>query len=79
MRPPQPAVYLFVLEVSRAAAESGYLRVVCETLIEELDRLPGDARTQIGFITFDSALHFYSLAENLSQPHMMVVGDIDGK
>jgi hypothetical protein len=24
-------------------------------------RLPGDERTMVGFITFDSALHFYSL------------------
>jgi protein transport protein SEC24 len=79
LRPPQPAVYLFVLEVSRAATESGYLTIVCETLLEELDKLPGDSRTQIGFLTFDSTLHFYGLSENLSQPHMMVVSDIDGK
>ncbi|KAF4526569.1 hypothetical protein B566_EDAN009585 [Ephemera danica] len=64
-------------EIKSAATESGYLNVVCETLLEELDRLPGDSRTQIGFLTFDSTLHFYSLNESLSQPHMMIVSDVD--
>lgn len=79
VRPPQPAVYLFVLEVSRAAVETGYLKLVCDILLEELENLPGDSRTQIGFITYDSAIHFYELAEDAQQPHMMVVSDIDGQ
>lgn len=78
LRPPQPAVYLFLLDVSRLAVESGYLQLVCETLLAELDRLPGDGRTSVGFITYDSAVHFYSLAEGLSVPQQMVVMDIDG-
>ncbi|CAH0561276.1 unnamed protein product [Brassicogethes aeneus] len=77
LRPPQPAVYLFLLDVSRMAVESGYLVSVCSILLEELKNLPGDARTQIGFIAYDSALHFFSLAEGLSQPHEMTVLDVD--
>ena len=42
-------------------------------------RLPGDSRTRIGFMTFDSTIHFYNLQEGLSQPQMMIVSDIDGK
>ena len=34
LRPPQPAVYLFLLDVSRAALESGYLRAACDALID---------------------------------------------
>lgn len=41
-------------------------------------RLPGDSRTKIGFLTFDSTIHFYNLQEGLSQPQMLVVSDIDG-
>ena len=52
LRPPQPAVYLFLLDVSRAALETGYLRTFCDTLMDELDKLPGDGRTQVGFITY---------------------------
>ncbi|XP_042567263.1 protein transport protein Sec24A-like [Cyprinus carpio] len=77
LRPPQPAVYLFVLDVSHNAVETGYLDVVCQTLLDSLDSLPGDARTKIGFITFDSNIHFYNMQEGLSQPQMLIVSDID--
>ncbi|KFP26054.1 Protein transport protein Sec24B, partial [Colius striatus] len=42
-----------------------------------LFRLPGDSRTRIGFITFDSTVQFYNLQEGLSQPQMLIVSDID--
>ncbi|NXW32127.1 SC24B protein, partial [Phaetusa simplex] len=77
LRPPQPAVYLFVLDVSHNAVEAGYLTIVCESLLENLDKLPGDSRTRIGFITFDSTVQFYNLQEGLSQPQMLIVSDID--
>ncbi|XP_055484087.1 protein transport protein Sec24B isoform X4 [Psammomys obesus] len=77
LRPPQPAVYLFVLDVSHNAVEGGYLTVLCQSLLENLDKLPGDSRTRIGFMTFDSTIHFYNLQEGLSQPQMLIVSDID--
>ncbi|XP_031654303.1 protein transport protein Sec24B-like isoform X2 [Oncorhynchus kisutch] len=77
LRPPQPAVYLFVLDVSHNAVEGGYLNVFCHTLLENLDKMPGDTRTRVGFITFNSTIHFYNLHESLSQPQMLVVSDID--
>ncbi|XP_048022595.1 protein transport protein Sec24A isoform X2 [Megalobrama amblycephala] len=77
LRPPQPAVYLFVLDVSHNAVETGYLDVVCQSLLDNLDSLPGDTRMKIGFITFDSTIHFYNLQEGLSQPQMLIVSDID--
>uniref|UniRef100_H3ALJ2 SEC24 homolog A, COPII coat complex component n=1 Tax=Latimeria chalumnae TaxID=7897 RepID=H3ALJ2_LATCH len=40
--------------------------------------LPGDSRTKIAFITYDSMIHFYSFQEGASQPQMLVVSDIDG-
>ncbi|XP_053995465.1 protein transport protein Sec24B [Hylaeus anthracinus] len=77
LRPPQPAVYLFVLDVSRLAVESGYLKIVCNVISEELSRLPGDGRTQIGFLAVDSAIHFFSIPDNVSQPQEMIMLDID--
>ncbi|XP_052430571.1 protein transport protein Sec24B isoform X3 [Carassius gibelio] len=77
LRPPQPAVYLFLLDVSHNAVESGYLNVFCQSLLDNLEKLPGDTRTHIGFVTFDSTVHFYNLQEGLSQPQMLVVSDID--
>ncbi|XP_003490260.1 protein transport protein Sec24B isoform X1 [Bombus vosnesenskii] len=77
LRPPQPAVYLFVLDVSRLAVESGYLTIVCNVISEELSRLPGDSRTQIGFLAVDSAIHFFGIPDNVSQPQEMIMLDID--
>uniref|UniRef100_A0A8C5SH44 SEC24 homolog B, COPII coat complex component n=1 Tax=Laticauda laticaudata TaxID=8630 RepID=A0A8C5SH44_LATLA len=77
LRPPQPAIYLFVFDVSHNAIEAGYLEVVCQSLLENLDKLPGDTRTKIGFITFDSTVQFYNLQEGLSQPQMLIVSEID--
>nr|NVI77939.1 Sec24AB ortholog [Cucujiformia] len=77
LRPPQPAIYLFLLDISRLAVECGYLSVFCKILLEELDNIPGDSRMQIGFLAYDSSLHFFSLSEGLNQPHEMVVLDID--
>ncbi|KAG5450273.1 Protein transport protein Sec24B [Clonorchis sinensis] len=61
LRPPQPATYLFCFDVSRSAIATGYLRFTCERLVNALNKIPGDCRRQIGFITFDSAIHFYKL------------------
>lgn len=77
LRPPQPAAYLFVLDVSHGAIRTGYLSSFCKVLLEELDNIPGDGRTQVGFVTFDSSVHFYNLGEGLSQPQMLLVSDID--
>ncbi|XP_044060302.1 protein transport protein Sec24B isoform X5 [Siniperca chuatsi] len=77
LRPPQPAAYLFVLDVSHNAVEAGYLKYFCELLLENLDKLPGDTRTRVGFLTFDNTIHFYNLQQGLSQPQMLVVSDID--
>uniref|UniRef100_A0A3P9NE29 SEC24 homolog A, COPII coat complex component n=1 Tax=Poecilia reticulata TaxID=8081 RepID=A0A3P9NE29_POERE len=77
LRPPQPAVYLFVLDVSHNAVETGYLSVFCQSLLDNISALPGDSRTKVGFITFDSTIHFYNLQEGLSQPQMLIVSDIE--
>lgn len=37
LRPPQPAVYLFVLDVSHNALETGYLNVFCQSLLDNIN------------------------------------------
>ena len=39
------------------------LQIVCDTLLAELDKIPGDRRTLIGFITFTSKVQFYQMGE----------------
>uniref|UniRef100_M4CAK6 Protein transport protein Sec24-like At3g07100 n=1 Tax=Brassica campestris TaxID=3711 RepID=M4CAK6_BRACM len=77
VRPPMPPIYFFLIDVSFSAAKSGMLEVAAQTIKSCLDNLPGYPRTQIGFITYDSTLHFYNMKSSLSQPQMMVVSDLD--
>ena len=72
VRPPMPPAFFFVIDVSQAAVASGVLAHVCRAIRASLDRLPGGERTRVGFLTFDTALHFYNLKAGLSQPQMMV-------
>ncbi|KAK3873886.1 hypothetical protein Pcinc_021127 [Petrolisthes cinctipes] len=77
LRPPQPATYLWVLDVSRQAVDTGYLKVVCDTLLTHLDKIPGDRRTMIGFITFSSNVQFYLMGEDQRHVQMLEVGEVD--
>ncbi|CAF1672983.1 unnamed protein product, partial [Adineta ricciae] len=94
-RPPQPAMYLFLLDVSHNAVQTGqftvnfrfsyllkkclgYLQSFCEILFENLSSLPGDARTKIGFLTYDSRIHFYDLSDRHNGTfRIMIVPDLE--
>ncbi|KAL7126656.1 hypothetical protein ABFS83_14G202200 [Erythranthe nasuta] len=77
VRPPMPPLYFFLIDVSICAVKSGMLEVMAQTIKSCLDSLPGSTRTQIGFITYDSTIHFYNMKSSLMQPQMMVVSDLD--
>jgi protein transport protein SEC24 len=79
LRPPPSAMYLYLLDVSHNAINTGYLASFCETLLENLEKIPGDSRTQIGFITYSSSVHFYNLniTESLTQPRMLIYPDLE--
>jgi protein transport protein SEC24 len=48
VRPPQPPVFFFVIDVTSAAGSSGMLASCVNAIKESLDKLPGNPRTQIG-------------------------------
>ncbi|KAL0458191.1 UNVERIFIED_CONTAM: protein transport protein Sec24-like [Sesamum latifolium] len=64
VRPPMPPLYFFLIDVSISAVKSGMLEVMAQTIKSCLDSLPGYPRTQIGFITYDSTIHFYNMKAN---------------
>ncbi|GAW81646.1 protein transport protein Sec24A [Plasmodium gonderi] len=92
VRPPQPPVYLFLIDVTVTSVNSGLLDVVCSTIKKLLpknnsanndsnnndsnNKKTFDSRTLIGIMTFDSTVHFYNLNSNLKQTQMMIVPDI---
>ncbi|KAF9579772.1 COPII subunit [Lunasporangiospora selenospora] len=67
VRPPQPLVYMFVIDVSYPAIQCGMVATAATTILESLDRIPNDdGRTKIGIITAASG-----------EPQMLVVSDLE--
>eukprot|EP00439_Symbiodinium_sp_Y106_P037074 s7461_g4.t1 len=79
VRPPQPPVFMFVIDVSYTSVVTGLLNTVVASIKEAIQsgNIPGGQRVQVGIITFDTSLHFYNLNSNLSQPQMLVVSDLE--
>uniref|UniRef100_A0AC34RIQ8 Protein transport protein Sec24B n=1 Tax=Panagrolaimus sp. JU765 TaxID=591449 RepID=A0AC34RIQ8_9BILA len=77
LRPPQPACYFFVLDVSKSAIESGYLHIFAEQLSISLDMLPGGENVLVGFMCVDSALHFFQFIDGENKPRHLVSPDCD--
>ena len=76
VRPPQPPSYFFIIDVSAASVRSGMLKSAAAAIAKSLDDLPGSPRTQVGFLTYDESVHYYSLKSGLSNPQMLVVADL---
>lgn len=62
IRPPQPACFMFVFECSKTAVDTGYIPTLASAIANSLDSIPGDARASIGFIAYDSNLHYFSFS-----------------
>merc|ERR1719515_136281 len=77
VRPPMPPTYVFLIDVSHAAVVSGAVHTALQGIKANLDRLPGDTRTQVGFVTFDSTVHFYQIRQGASGPAMLVASDLE--
>lgn len=74
-RPPQPPAYVFVIDTSYQAVQTGMVNVTATAILESLDKIPNDdGRTKVAFITVDNAVGFYKLAGE--EPEMLVVGDL---
>ncbi|KAI9315475.1 hypothetical protein BX666DRAFT_1955853 [Dichotomocladium elegans] len=78
VRPPQAPAYVFVIDVSYPSIQSGMLATAARTIMDTLHRIPNNQnRTRVAFITVDSSLHFYSINQQLSEPQMLIVSDLD--
>ncbi|CAO3661283.1 unnamed protein product [Rhizopus microsporus] len=77
-RQPAPLTYVFAIDVSVLAIQSGMLQAVCEGIKAALYDEHGNAKmkNRIGIITFDKDVQFYNLSASLSSAQMLVVSDI---
>ncbi|KAF8802254.1 hypothetical protein BYT27DRAFT_7113454 [Phlegmacium glaucopus] len=78
VRPPQPAVYIFLIDVSHTAVQSGMVATATRTILENLDRIPDeDERTKVAIICYDVSLYFFSMPTGTTESTMLVVSDIE--
>ncbi|QRW18920.1 transporter protein Sec23 [Rhizoctonia solani] len=78
VRPPQPPVYTFLIDVSHSAVQSGMVATAARAILESLDRIPNaDDRTKVAIIGFDVALHFFSVVPDSTDVTMLVVSDLE--
>ncbi|KAI8324754.1 hypothetical protein GQ54DRAFT_295924 [Martensiomyces pterosporus] len=76
-RDPTPTSFVFAIDVTWNAVQSGMLAKAAAALKETLYNGPGlPAGTRVGIITYDRSAHFYNLSPSLDQAQMMVVPDI---
>ena len=77
VRPPQPPIYAFVIDVSQAAIQSGMVATAARTILESLDSIPNaDKRVKIAIIAVSTSLHFFSLPAGATEASMLVVSDL---
>ncbi|ORX39651.1 hypothetical protein BD324DRAFT_614495 [Kockovaella imperatae] len=77
VRPPQPPVYAFCIDVSQQAIQSGMVATAARTILESLDTIPNaDKRTKVAIIAVSSSLHFFSLTPGATEASMLVVSDL---
>ncbi|XP_025201157.1 protein transport protein Sec24D isoform X3 [Melanaphis sacchari] len=77
---PKPPAYIFVIDVSYNNIKSGLVRLICAFMKELLTQLPTElgnekSKIRVGFITYDTTVHFYNIKDTLVVPQMMIVGD----
>ncbi|KAJ9213531.1 hypothetical protein DTO166G4_4781 [Paecilomyces variotii] len=84
--------WLFIIDVSQESVKRGFLKGVCEGIMEALyggDDEPAEEGadeaakrkvppgSKVGIITFDREIHFYNLSPQLDQAQMMVMTDLE--
>ncbi|KAI8073006.1 Sec23/Sec24 trunk domain-containing protein [Gongronella butleri] len=81
-RAPAPLSYVFAIDVSAQALQTGMVNAACEAIkfalyASSLDQFKLAPENKIGILTFDKSVHFYNLHASLPQAQMLVVPDIE--
>lgn len=77
---PKPPAVIFIIDVSYNTVKSGLVHLLCSQIKEIIKNLPIDegqekSNMRVGFITYNSSVHFYNIKGTLAAPQMIVVGD----
>ncbi|XP_072051157.1 protein transport protein Sec24C-like isoform X1 [Amphiura filiformis] len=78
---PEAPAFVFMIDVTYQSVKTGMVHLLCKEMSTLLDMLPREhgmkeSSIRVGFVTYDSTLHFYNLNSALAQPQMLVVSDV---
>lgn len=76
VRQPQAPCFVFVIDVSYHAVGTGVVESAVAAIRDSLDAMAAHPRTEVGIITFDSAVHFYNMDPKLQQPQVLVMPNL---
>eukprot|EP01117_Protostelium_nocturnum_P012070 TRINITY_DN441_c0_g1_i2.p1 TRINITY_DN441_c0_g1~~TRINITY_DN441_c0_g1_i2.p1 ORF type:complete len:875 (-),score=232.15 TRINITY_DN441_c0_g1_i2:40-2664(-) len=74
---PKSPLFLFALDVSFSSVSSGMLHAAINSISTILNASIMKPSIRVGFITYDTTIHFYNLHKSLQQPQMMVIPDLN--
>jgi len=77
IRSPQPPAYIFLIHTHADMVKSGALGYIADSIRDHIDELPGDQRTRVMIVTYDSAIHFYKCQPGTKNPQILTVPDIE--
>lgn len=71
-----------MIDVSYQSIQQGMVGLLTRELHRLLEELPKDvgmseSLIKVGFVTYNTQLHFYNVKANLAQPQMLVVADLE--
>lgn len=79
-RIPKAPALIFCIDVSYNNIKSGLVRLLCAEMKSFLAQLPAEpdqpSAMRVGFITYNSSVHFYNCKHTLAVPQQQIVGDV---
>lgn len=77
LRPEQQPIFVFCLDASPRALETGFTAACLSAVEAALDAVPGGDRARVGLMTFDKSLQVYRFDEEGSVSQMVVAPDTE--
>ena len=73
-RPPQPPTYFFLIDCSSSATSANLISSICSAIKQSIDNhLIHQKDLRIGFLTFNSNIHYYNLNSKLKKPKILTI------
>ena len=73
---PQPPTFIFFLDVSLKAFESGFFHQSLSSIRSSLESCTQPEKTRVCIATYDQSISFYTLSDESAEPQIYQLGDL---